>query len=86
MQIIIAVNKKNYTHVLKILLLHFQIVYIFKILTKPHPVICRHESEKFFVNPGIENKCMPFPRLCDPPSVDLSVIIPAYDEEHRCKC
>lgn len=58
---------------------------IVKAVTTPHPVVRRHNNEKYFIradNGDKEN----FPSIDDEPSVNLSVIVPAYDEEVRCKC
>lgn len=50
----------------------------------PYPYLGRYESEKFFENPDKSEKSK-FPSIHDPPSMDLSVIVPAYNEEERCK-
>lgn len=52
--------------------------------SKPYPNLGRYESEKFFEDPG-KNEKFKFPSIHDPPSMDLSVIVPAYFEEERCK-
>nr|XP_022320545.1 dolichyl-phosphate beta-glucosyltransferase-like [Crassostrea virginica] len=49
--------------------------------TKPHPELGRFESEKYFLNEKNE-KCL-FPSINEPASVELSVIVPAYNEEER---
>lgn len=57
---------------------------IVKAVTNPHPVVRRYEKEKYFIradNGEKEN----FPTIDNEPSVDLSVIVPAFDEEERCK-
>lgn len=48
----------------------------------PYPYLGRYESEKFFENPDKSEKSK-FPSIHDPPSMDLSVIVPAYNEEER---
>lgn len=48
----------------------------------PKPNLSRSEQEKAFLDPK-QGKSIPFPSLTDPPSVDLSVIVPAYNEEER---
>lgn len=57
---------------------------IVKAVTSPHPVVRRNEKEKYFIradNGEKEN----FPSIVDEPTIHLSVIVPAYDEEERCK-
>lgn len=49
--------------------------------TKPYPDLGRYDSEKYFLNEKQE-KCL-FPSVNDPASVELSVIVPAYNEEER---
>lgn len=49
--------------------------------TKPYPDLGRYDSEKYFLNEKQE-KCL-FPSIHDPASVELSVIVPAYNEEER---
>lgn len=49
--------------------------------TKPYPDLGRYDSEKYFLNEKQE-KCL-FPSINDPASVELSVIVPAYNEEER---
>jgi dolichyl-phosphate beta-glucosyltransferase len=53
--------------------------------TNPQPDLHRHESEKFFTDPKKPGSRIQFPSISDPPSVDLSVVVPAYNEEERCK-
>lgn len=53
-------------------------------MTTPHPVVRRHDLEKYFIrveNGGKEK----FPSIDDEPSVQLSVVVPAYEEQERCK-
>ncbi|KAG8584977.1 hypothetical protein GDO81_004850 [Engystomops pustulosus] len=45
------------------------------------PNLHRHEAEKFFVGNNGEKK--PFPSIHDRPEKDLSVVVPAYNEEAR---
>ncbi|XP_058815143.1 dolichyl-phosphate beta-glucosyltransferase [Topomyia yanbarensis] len=55
---------------------------ILKVTTTPFPQINRRKEEHFFVNPTTsENE--KFPSLEDQPSLELSVIVPAFDEENR---
>lgn len=58
---------------------------VVKATTSPYPNLHRHESEKFFSDPKKKNSKLPFPSISDPPSIDLSVIVPAYNEEERCE-
>lgn len=54
---------------------------IVRATTTPFPVIKRFKDEEFYTDAaGNELK---FPSINDEPSVDLSVIIPAYEEEKR---
>lgn len=43
--------------------------------------LSRHEKEKYFLTASREKEC--FPSLHDPCSRELSVVIPAYNEEFR---
>lgn len=52
--------------------------------SKAYPYLGRYDSEKYFYSPEKGEKCK-FPSIHDPPSTDLSVIVPAYFEEERCK-
>ena len=47
----------------------------------------RYDKEKFFLDPnGSEKQNLPFPKLSSDATVELSVIVPSYNEEQRCKC
>jgi len=48
----------------------------------PKPNLSRSSQEKVFRDPKLEKE-IPFASLTDPPSIDLSVIVPAYNEEER---
>lgn len=48
--------------------------------TKPHPVVTRSDAEKYF---NTMNGKEPFPSLNEKCSINLSVVVPAYDEEQR---
>lgn len=52
--------------------------------TTPYPVITRSKEEKQFFNP-VDGRYIPFPGIDEPWSCSLSVIVPAYEEEDRCK-
>ncbi|MGH0188265.1 UNVERIFIED_CONTAM: hypothetical protein FKN15_028690 [Acipenser sinensis] len=43
-----------------------------------------HEKEKGFLN--AEGKREPFSSIHDPPTKELSVVVPSYNEELRCEC
>lgn len=48
----------------------------------PKPNLSRSDQEKVFLDPK-EGKTTAFSSLTDPPSIDLSIIVPAYNEEER---
>ena len=56
-------------------------------MTSGPPNLHRHDSEKYFTDPAIKkgDKRVKFPSIHDEGSIDLSVIVPAYNEEDRCK-
>ena len=49
------------------------------------PDLSRHEDEKYYTDTKHAGKKLPFPSIHDQPTLDLSVIIPAYNEQDRCK-
>lgn len=53
-----------------------------KFSTTPFPDITRDNKEKYFKNSG-NGQSQEFPSIDDEPSVELSVVIPAFDEEQR---
>ena len=53
-------------------------------VSKPFPDLGRYESEKYFYD-GKKKEKIKFASIHDPPSVDLTVVVPAYNEEERCK-
>lgn len=53
-----------------------------KAITKPFPVIKRRKEERHFLDP-VKIQNVDFPSVEDAPTVHLSVIIPAYNEEQR---
>lgn len=53
-------------------------------MTTPYPVVQRSEEEKSFLNTNEGLKIL-FPSIGEPFSVLLSVVVPAFDEEKRCK-
>lgn len=54
------------------------------LITKPYPIVKRNKGEDVFLNPNT-NKYEKFPSLDDLPTIHLSVIVPAFDEEVRRK-
>lgn len=62
----------------------FQFSLTLFIITQPYPEIWRDEKEKYFLNLKTKN-IEAFPSLYEKWSVHLSVVIPAYNEEERCK-
>ncbi|GAB1609611.1 dolichyl-phosphate beta-glucosyltransferase-like [Argonauta hians] len=63
-----------------VILISLGIVYI---LAEPHPSLIRYESEMFFIDPKNNNEKSRFPNNSDAASIDLSVVVPAYNEEER---
>lgn len=55
-----------------------------KAVTTPFPQIIRYEDEKYFMDPVTKTK-QPFPSINERPKIALSVIVPAFDEEQRCR-
>lgn len=49
------------------------------------PMISRFDSEKYYKDPNKNNATYPFPIMEEEGSIDLSVIVPSYNEEERCK-
>ncbi|KAF5271186.1 hypothetical protein FQR65_LT05330 [Abscondita terminalis] len=52
-------------------------------ISNRYPIIMRSRNEKFFIDPST-GKYIEFPAFSDKPTLHLSVIIPAYNEEERC--
>lgn len=48
-------------------------------------MISRFESEKYYKDPNKNNATYAFPVMEEEGSIDLSVIVPSYNEEERCK-
>ncbi|KAK7096648.1 hypothetical protein V1264_003729 [Littorina saxatilis] len=59
------------------------VILIVRATTDPNPDLHRHENEKYFTDPKKKDSKILFPNISDPPSIDLSVIVPAYNEEER---
>lgn len=62
----------------------FQLCVVIYISSETYPSIVQYESEKFYKDAQTDKK-LEFPSVRDTPSRSLSVIIPAYNEEKRCK-
>ncbi|OXU26676.1 hypothetical protein TSAR_012574 [Trichomalopsis sarcophagae] len=60
----------------------FALVYIICRNTEPYPKVLRYGEEKYFLEPNTEEKIL-FPSIQDEWSVNISVIVPAYNEEER---
>lgn len=52
--------------------------------TSPYPKIIRHKKEEYYQDPSDKSEHA-FPSLHDAPTINLSVIVPAYNEEDRCE-
>lgn len=65
------------------LLLAVSLIVVIFIVSDPKPHIIRYESEKYFISSKGNEKKEPFPSIMDPPTVTLSIIVPAYNEEER---
>lgn len=52
--------------------------------TKPYPIVERHKEEETYRDPVTKAR-LKFPNINDHYEVCLSVVIPAYNEEERCK-
>ncbi|GAB0098872.1 Dolichyl-phosphate beta-glucosyltransferase [Sergentomyia squamirostris] len=55
---------------------------ILKYMTTPFPRILRHKEEEYFTDVATGEKHK-FPSIDEEPSVELSVVVPAYNEEDR---
>lgn len=52
--------------------------------TSRDPDLRRSQSEQTFLDPK-DGKRKPFPKISDPPSLYLSLVVPAYKEQNRCE-
>lgn len=75
-------QSKSYKKALNVNLL--QMIVVLKIVSEPYPIVHRHEKEEHFEDPVTERRDK-FPSIYDEPTIELSVIVPAYDEEKRRK-
>ena len=48
-------------------------------------VIERFPDEKYFIDPDQHNEKCPFPFMVQEPSIDLSLVVPSYNEQDRCE-
>ena len=53
--------------------------------TSRDPDLRRTQSEQTFLDPK-DGKRKPFPKISDPPSLYLSLVVPAYKEQNRREC
>ena len=64
----------------------FQVIFSVWLTTQDAvPNIVRFESEKYFVDPNKEGLKTAFPYLEEEGSIDLSLVVPSYNEEERCE-
>lgn len=52
-------------------------------ITHPYPLVEKFEEEEMFRDPKTNTKHR-FPGIKDAATIDLSVVVPAYNEEERC--
>ena len=65
---------------------HYMQLYVFLWLTTERdPDLERADSEKVFVDPGTMEKHS-FPSITSEPSIGITLVVPAYNEQKRCKC
>ncbi|XP_035756169.1 dolichyl-phosphate beta-glucosyltransferase isoform X5 [Egretta garzetta] len=60
-----------------------QVCMIAHVTARNMPTLHRHEEEKFFIND--EGRKESLPSIHDPATRELSVVVPSYNEEDRCK-
>lgn len=61
----------------------FTVLMAYLFWTKSEPDLVCHDSENFFVDVRCAGARKRFPTIDDPPEIDLSIIVPAYNEEDR---
>lgn len=64
---------------------NFKLAFVLRTLSKPYASVVHYDSEHFFLDPNDSNKKIKFPTLSDEPQIDLSVVVPSYNEEERRK-
>ncbi|XP_028177362.1 dolichyl-phosphate beta-glucosyltransferase [Ostrinia furnacalis] len=70
-----------YGIVFGLILLFISCVIIY-VVTNPYPVVERFKEEEYYEDPKSKTK-VKFPSIEEPQSVNLSVVVPAYNEEER---
>lgn len=62
----------------------FQLAIVLRFVTDPYPIVERFKDEENFEDP-LTKKKKKFPGLKEDCSVNLSVVVPAYNEQERRK-
>lgn len=62
-----------------------QLFVFLTVTSSREPDLHRDPSEKCFEDPT-SGEMQPFPSITDPPSIHLSLVVPAYKEQDRCAC
>lgn len=57
---------------------------LLRVTTEPYPVVERFKDEENYEDPSTKQKIV-FPSLQEAYGVNLSVVVPAYNEEERCE-
>lgn len=52
--------------------------------TNPYPIVERYKEEESYYDQNLKEN-VKFPHISEDCSVNLSVVVPAYNEEERCK-
>ncbi|PPQ64357.1 hypothetical protein CVT24_008426 [Panaeolus cyanescens] len=60
----------------------FSLAYAAVVFWSPPPIIT-HDSEKKYLSNKSPSKPLPLPRLSDPSTVDLTIVVPAFNETDR---
>lgn len=68
--------------VIIVLACFISICVVVAVTTAPYPIIHRAKEEKYFLDP-VSGERHEFPSLSNPHSINLSVVVPAYNEEER---